>query len=241
MRSRQLDSRGRYNQRPEAVGRPATLMASFIRGSRFVKGGLTMGTSWTMARRLSLACIALSLIGLFVSRPRAMRSPAQAASSARAPAPTAPIGNLNQLMRAILFPNSNIIFNVQQQDPAAETPSAEKSAGNGFSITAWGDGLYPRWEVVSYAALALDESAALITAPGRHCQNGKPVPINDPGWVRFSAALSATAQDIYAAAEMKNRDAVIELTNTLTDTCANCHNVYRRGAVGGSDRCAPKP
>ena len=49
-----------------------------------------------------------------------------AACSSPAPAPTAPAadapqvkGTLNQVMRGILFPNSNIIFDAQDKDPGA--------------------------------------------------------------------------------------------------------------------------
>jgi hypothetical protein len=153
--------------------------------------------------------------------------------------PDAPLGNLNQVMRGILFPNANVIFNVQNEDPAVEkTPAARTDAAAGFSLTAWGDGLYPRWEVVKYAAVALEESASLLTKTERVCQNGRPVPTTQADWTRYSTELAEAAKAVYAASQAKNRDAVIELTDRLNEACANCHNAYRRGP--DADRCVPK-
>ena len=53
-----------------------------------------------------------------------------------------PGGNLNQVMRGILFPNSNIIFNVQTNDPGAPAPAlpANQAKDAAFSMTAVGSG-----------------------------------------------------------------------------------------------------
>jgi hypothetical protein len=163
-----------------------------------------------------------------------------AGQSSSAPVrPAAPLGNLNQVMRGVLFPNANVIFNVQNEDPAVEKkPAALPDPAAGFSLTAWGDGLYPRWEVVKYAAVALEESASLLTNAERVCQNGRPVPTTQADWTRYSTELADTAKAVYAASQAKNRDAVIELTDRLNEACANCHNAYRRGP--DADRCLPK-
>lgn len=164
----------------------------------------------------------------------------QAASSGTPTPATSPIGNLNQVMRAILFPNANLIFNVQLEDPGAEKPAAaQKDTGGSFSITAWGDSIYSRWEAVSYAAVALEESALLLMKSERRCQNGKPVPVAQADWTRFTAELAETARAVYTASQSKNRDVVIDLTDRLSEACASCHNVYRRGP--DIDRCVPRP
>ena len=64
-----------------------------------------------------------------------------------------PMGNLAQVMRGILFPNSNILFDVQSIDPANPPPA---DAGGG--ATARFSGIYAGWQVVENAAIALGES-----------------------------------------------------------------------------------
>ena len=52
-----------------------------------------------------------------------------AVSTAQAPAAKVE-SNLGQVMRGILFPNSNIIFDAQNEDPAAPKKDAEAKYGN---------------------------------------------------------------------------------------------------------------
>src|ERR1019366_3890798 len=68
-----------------------------------------------------------------------------------------PAGNMAQVMRGILFPSSNIIFNVQAQDPGVPRPVYEQGK-LAFSWADWGAGIYSPWEVVDYAAIALSEA-----------------------------------------------------------------------------------
>jgi hypothetical protein len=163
--------------------------------------------------------------------------------------PTAPpIGNLNQLMRGILFPSSNIIFNVQTNDPGAPAkPRADGAvAGTTFSWTDWGAGIYTGWQVVDNAAVAIAESAPLLLATGRRCENGKPVPSDRPDWIRFSLEMAEAGRVAYRAAQTRNQEAVSEATSQLADACMHCHQVYRdkRGARPGDPaaaaaRCTP--
>ena len=82
------------------------------------------------------------------------------ASTEGLPAPE-PMGTLAQVMRGILFPNSNILFDVQSVDPANPPPAAA-----GAGATATFSGIYSGWQMVENAAIALGESANLITIPG---------------------------------------------------------------------------
>src|SRR3954471_285504 len=86
----------------------------------------------------------------------AQKAGARPQSSTRTPKPT---GTLAQIMRGIYFPNSNLIFDVQQNDPAApKTPSAElgKSASSTYASA------YTGWETVENAAIALTDGVDLI-------------------------------------------------------------------------------
>ena len=143
--------------------------------------------------------------------------------------------NLAQIMRAIPFPNSNILFDVQDNDPAKKKPDA-----NGPYL-----GTYQGWEGVENAGLAIAEFATLILQPGRVCSNGKPVPLNQPDFVKFAQALRTVGMEEYNAAKTKKVDAVNDLSDKLTNTCANCHDKYRPDSrIGGpklgvEQRCTP--
>ncbi len=67
---------------------------------------------------------------------RKVATPAAAASASVTLSP--PEGNLAQLMRAIAFPNANIIFNVQVKDPNVPT---KREVGPDFDYVAWGAGV----------------------------------------------------------------------------------------------------
>src|SRR5262249_6905818 len=87
-----------------------------------------------------------------------------------------PEGNLAELMRSIAFPNANILFNVQLRDPAKQ--EIKKLNSNApFDYVEWGSTIYPGWQSIELAALALTETAPLLSTPGRRCQNGRPVPV----------------------------------------------------------------
>lgn len=171
-----------------------------------------------------------------------------AACSSSAPTPTEPAApaaaapqvkaSLNQVMRGILFPNSNIIFDVQDKDPAAPVESKDQS--NPYA------GVYGGWEAVENASMALAEAANLVALPGRSCANGKPVPLNDPTYQKGLAALRDVAALSYKAAQDKKVDAFLDVSDKVTQACATCHDVYRDTIVDGKPvgiegRCNPSP
>ena len=139
-----------------------------------------------------------------------------------------PLGNLAQVMRGILFPSSNIIFNVQSQDPAAprtDVPGAGANAS--FSWVDWGAGIYTGWELVDYASVTLADVAPLLLAPGRRCENGRPVPVERPDWVKFTQDLVEAGRAAYKASQSRNQEAVSQVTEQVADACLNCHVAYR--------------
>ena len=137
-----------------------------------------------------------------------------------------PIGNMAQVMRGILFPSSNIIFNVQSQDPAAKkTPYVQGTTA--ISWVDWGAGIYPGWDLVDYAAIAIAESAPLLLTPGRRCENGKPVPVARADWIKYTAELVEAGRAAYRASQSRNQEAVIEVTDLVATACLNCHEIYR--------------
>ncbi len=165
------------------------------------------------------------------------------AADGSADLPVAPIANLAQLMRAIAFPASNIVFNVQIKDPGAEQPPP--TGTRPFDFVEWGATVYPGWESIDLAALAIAESAPLFLVPGRRCENGRPVPVDRADWQAYTAAVVEAGRAAYRASQSRDWDAVIAVTDQLNEACANCHEVYRdAGAEGrgaGADRCRQDP
>lgn len=144
-------------------------------------------------------------------------------------------GTLNQVMRGILFPNSNIIFDAQDTDPGAPPDPT-------LALTSPYAGTYGGWEAVENASIALGEAANLIALPGRTCQNGKPVPLQDELYQQGIQGLRDIAQASYKAAQDQNMDAMLDIADRLTQACAACHDAYRDRIVDGKpigmeDRC----
>src|SRR5262245_6631878 len=163
-----------------------------------------------------------------------------------APPAALPPGNMAQVMRGILFPSSNLIFNVQNQDPGEQKVGWSPGGPTAFSWVDWGAGIYSGWELVDYAAIALAESTPLLLTPGRRCENGKPVPVERADWVRYVDQLAEAGRAAYRASQSRNRDAVDDVTNQIADACLQCHEAYRDKPGGTTDdpsnkaaRCVP--
>ena len=92
------------------------------------------------------------------------------------------------------------------------------------------------WQAVENAALALAESANLLSIPGRNCSNGVPAPTKDPAWVTFMQELRDASMKAYTAAQAKDQDKMIRLAETLNASCAGCHRKWRDRKVP-ENRC----
>jgi cytochrome c553 len=138
-------------------------------------------------------------------------------------------------MRGIYFPNANLIFDVQQNDPAAP----KKKSDTGSSTDTY-SAAYSGWEIVENAAIALTDGVDLILTPGRTCQNGKPVPLNQPDFQKFARDMREAGRVALQAARTKNQEKVSDATNNIADACSNCHEVYRdKGPADSAARCTP--
>jgi quinoprotein glucose dehydrogenase len=154
-----------------------------------------------------------------------------------------PIGSMAQLMRGVFFPNSNLIFTVQTRDPAAPTPPREPDAADaaGFSGAEWGAGIYTGWQLVDTAAVARADATPLMLRPGARCANGRPAPVDDPDWIRYTEELIAVSERIYGLSQMRDQEAVSEATADLADACFNCHRAYRDVFARGQARDPNNP
>jgi mono/diheme cytochrome c family protein len=146
---------------------------------------------------------------------------------------SSPEGNLAELMRAIAFPNSNIIFNVQVKNPGTQPKKAQAAAP--FDYVEWGSTVYPGWLAVDQAAVAIIETAPLLLTPGRRCQNGKVVPVDRADWKQYVAALADAGKLARRTSQARNFEGFVDVSEKLNDACANCHKVYRdKGGTEGS-------
>ena len=157
--------------------------------------------------------------------------PAPQSAATGGPSPKA-YANLAQVMRGIPFPASNLIFDTQSSDPAAKPAEGSGSSG----ATAAFSGVYGGWQAVENAALTISETANLIMIPGRLCQNGRPVPLDRADFQKFAQGLADAGQAALKAAQSKNLDAMVEVSGTVSDACAACHEVYR-DKENDKDRC----
>ncbi len=142
-------------------------------------------------------------------------------------------GSLAQVMRGIPFPNSNIIFDTQTNDPAAPKKADASGGATGTYANTYGG-----WQQVENAAVALSEVANLVAIPGRLCENGLPVPISDPTYQKGVKALADVGVAALEAAKTKDLDKMVDVSGAVSDACLLCHEKYRE-VPQGKMRCLP--
>jgi hypothetical protein len=153
------------------------------------------------------------------------QAPASAAppKAARAAAPAMPIqANLGQLMKGVFYPNSNVIFFAQGEDPAKVKGTQESSTATDPLQSAYG-----KWEAVENSALALAEVSNLLVIPGRKCANGRNMPLQNADWAKLVQGVRDAGMQAYKAAQAKDQDKILDAADVLTTACANCHDKYR--------------
>jgi hypothetical protein len=136
-------------------------------------------------------------------------------------APTAMRATVQQLMRGILFPNSNVVFAAQGTDPETIKKAADPSTSpNPLEST------YGGWEAVANSGFVLTEVGRLLEVP-RACSNGKAAPIQSATWKKGLAELRAAGLATVKAAEAKSQDGILDASDKITNACATCHDKYR--------------
>ena len=148
------------------------------------------------------------------------------------PPAAAPPANLNQLMRVLFFPLSNVVFFPQRYNPAEVKPAAEPS-GSTDPLT----GVFGGWEAVENSALTLADAADLLMTAGRKCANGRDVPLANADWTQMVKGVRDASMFAYRAALTKDQDRMLQAADVLATSCSNCHNKYRPGAI--ANRCRP--
>ena len=133
--------------------------------------------------------------------------------------------DLNQLMRGVLYPAANVVFSAQADNPA-EVQFLARDRDPSMSTDPL-TSTFGGWVAVENAALALAESANLLTIPERRCSNGAPVPTKDPAWTMFVQQVRDASMQSYRAAQAKDQAKMIELSETLSASCSGCHRKWR--------------
>lgn len=134
-----------------------------------------------------------------------------------------PIATVNQLMRGLFFPLSNVVFSPQLIDPATIAMATQPSMATDPL-----DGAFGQWQAVENSALMLIEGADLLEVPGRVCSNGLPAPVDSPEWKAYAQEVRNAAKLAYDTAKAKDLDKMLDVSAVLNDSCANCHGRYRR-------------
>jgi hypothetical protein len=196
---------------------------------------MKMGRSTLAAAALIAGVAALAACAPPAAPPSA-GTPAQTSAQGSASRPQSQVhGDLRQVMRGILFPNSNVVFFAQGNDPTA----VPKDADGTTSVNPLAS-VYGGWEAIENSSIALAEAANLLTIPGRMCANGKPVPVQNADWQRFVQGLRDAGMASYKAAQSKDMDKMLDAADTLTNACSDCHDVYREKTEqkgGDAARC----
>lgn len=173
------------------------------------------------------------IVGIVLGSLAAIVAEAQAPAPARPATPAKPDANMAQLMRGIIYPASNVLF--AAQDDLSKQPAAADAATSPNPLTS----TYGGWTAVENAGLAIAEASRLITVPGRMCSSGRPAPVARADWIKFTANLRKAGLDAYNAAKKKDKDAMVDVSGTVSDACQACHDVYREKKGGVKDRCLP--
>jgi len=198
----------------------ADVVAFILQANKFPAGRAELGAGDA----------ALKQIALVAANP----APARAANAGAAAFPVT--GTLNQVMRGILFPSSNVLFDVQTKDPGAGSKGGTARGDATTTSTRYGD-VYSPWQVVDAAAISIAEIGPVLMQP-RRCENGKPAPVDRDDWKRYVQGVVEAGRAAYRASQTRSQDAVSDATNTISDACANCHRVYR-DVPSAAMRCTP--
>lgn len=109
-----------------------------------------------------------------------------------------PLANVYQLMKAIIIPSSDVVWQVAMEPPK--------------------DG--QEWTAVQNSALTLAEAGNLLMIGNRAKDQGN--------WMKAAQALADSATVVFRAAEARDVDALNEAGNQLVRVCRNCHQQYKQ-------------
>jgi hypothetical protein len=146
-------------------------------------------------------------IGFIIAGAReAKKAPAVQASGSP---PPAPVANVQQIMRGIVGPSANVVFE-SVSTTVSKAGIEEKQPRTDAE-----------WLAVGSSAAALIESANMLTIGGRAIDTGE--------WVTMSKAMADAGMTALKATEKKDPAGVLAAGEAINTTCDNCHRKYQRG------------
>jgi hypothetical protein len=146
-------------------------------------------------------------IGFIIAGAReAKKAPAAQASG---PPPAAPVASVRQIMRGIVGPSANVVF---------ESVSTTVSASG---IEEKQPRTEEEWVAVGSSAAALIESANMLTIGERAVDTGE--------WLAMSKAMADAGMTALKATEKKDPQGVLAAGEAINTSCDNCHRKYQRG------------
>ena len=100
---------------------------------------------------------------------------------------------------------------------------------------------YTGWLAVENATTALADASTLLMQPGLRCENGRPAPIAEPDWIRFTDRTLAAARRMHRLTQMRNSEAISEFTLELSASAACDRTAAGRFATLSERRrsCSP--
>ena len=145
-----------------------------------------------------------------------------------------PVGTVRDLMKGVVDPNAMPLWD------AVGSESTEKGIVEKVPTT------QDEWDAIEHHALTLAEAANLLTTPGRRVSrpeeaNSKSKPdapeltpaevekkiaTNPDDWSKHARNLQAAAVKAMAAAQAKDKDALLSVGETIDNACESCHLVY---------------
>src|SRR5262245_51127540 len=158
---------------------------------------------------LFVVSVALFVFGIGFIIAGAREAKNAPAAQASGPPPPAAVANVKQIMRGIVGPSANVVFEsvsttVSKAGIEEKQPKTDEE-----------------WAAVGSSAAALIESANMLTVGGRAIDAGE--------WMTMSKAMAEAGMTALKATEKKDPQGVLAAGEAINTTCDNCHRKYQRG------------
>ena len=121
------------------------------------------------------------------------------AALAQAPSNYVLVANMSQLMTDIIYPASDGLFYIERTPPKIDRD----------------------WNVIKGYALTVAESGNLLLIDGRARDQGD--------WVKDTKLMIDAGAAAYKAAQKHDMQAILDLSEQLSNSCIACHLKYRPG------------
>lgn len=109
------------------------------------------------------------------------------------------VGSMSQLMINIIYPTSDALFYIERTAPKTDVD----------------------WNIIRNQALMLAESGNLLLMPGRARDQDE--------WVKDTRIMIDVSTKAFKAAQAKDMEGIVALSEDLANSCIKCHLKYRPG------------